>query len=88
MPLYFVAALTNPTKIADAAKNAVPASDFHEVAADKFFVNFAGTSTDLSQKLGIAEGTTGNGIVLLVSSYHGRAPKSIWEWVNLKLNAK
>ncbi|MFL9892429.1 hypothetical protein [Paraburkholderia sp. RL17-381-BIF-C] len=88
MPLYFVAALTNPAKILEVAKSEFPESDLHEVAQDKFFVNFAGTSTDLSQKLGIAEGATGNGIVLLVTSYHGRAPKSVWEWVNLKQNAK
>jgi hypothetical protein len=88
MPLYFVAALNNPAQVTAAAKKLVQESDFHEVAPDKFFVNFEGTSVDLSGKLGLADGSTGTGIVLLVTSYHGRAPKSIWEWINLKLNAK
>jgi hypothetical protein len=88
MPLYFVAALHNPAQVMDAAKRLVSEDEIHEVAPDKFFVNFPGTSVDLSGKLGIADGSTGTGIVLLVTSYHGRAPKSIWEWVNLKLNAK
>lgn len=88
MPLYFVAALSKPSEIQNKIKSEIPEGDYHEVAADKAFINFSGTSTELSEKLGITDGSVGTAIVLLVTSYYGRAPKSVWEWVNLKQNAK
>jgi hypothetical protein len=88
MSLYFVTALSHAEKVLATAKTLVPESDFLEVAADKFFLKFEGTSVELSSKIGFAEGTTGTGIILLVSAYNGRAPKSVWEWVTQKMSAK
>lgn len=88
MPLYFVTALTNHEKVLAAGKSVASEGDLLEVAPDKFFVKFEGTSADLSEKLGFTEGVTGTGLVLLVSAYNGRAPKSIWEWVVQKMGAK
>jgi hypothetical protein len=88
MSLYFVTALSDAEKVLAAAKTLVPESDFLEVSDDKFFLKFEGTSVELSRKIGFAEGTTGTGIILLVSAYNGRAPKSVWEWITQKMSAK
>ncbi|KVF72343.1 hypothetical protein WJ17_03685 [Burkholderia vietnamiensis] len=90
MPLYYVTALTNPDKILAVAKEVTKdqPTDLHEVAPDKFFIKFDGTTVELGERLGINEGVTGQGIILAVGAYHGRAPKSLWEWVSQKLNAK
>jgi hypothetical protein len=84
MSLYFVTALSEAEKVIETAKTLVQESDFLEVTDDKFFLKFEGTSLELSSKIGFAEGTTGTGIILLVSAYNGRAPKSVWEWVAQK----
>lgn len=88
MPLYFVTSLTNPAAVLAAAEKAVPEGDVHAASQDKFFIRFEGTSNELSEKLGVADGSTGTAIILLVTAYHGRAPKSIWEWVAQKQGAK
>lgn len=86
MALYFITALSNPDKVIAAAKQLVSARDFHKVADDKFFLSFNGTTVELGEKLGINEGRTGMGILLRVTAFHGRAPKSIWEFIGLQLN--
>lgn len=88
MALYFVAALSNGPAIVAKAKEIAGEADVHQVQPDKFFIRFGGTSPELSEKLGIASGEVGTGIVLLVSAYHGRGPTSMWEWVTQKLGAQ
>jgi hypothetical protein len=42
------------------------------------------TAKELSDSLGITEGTTGSALVFEVASYFGRANPNLWTW--LKLN--
>jgi hypothetical protein len=51
----------------------------------EWFVSYDGTSTQLSNELGISDGAIGAAVVLNFSGYWGRAGKDIWEW--LKENA-
>ena len=89
MPLYFVATLSQPELAWEAARGIIQESDILEVAEDKFIVKFQGTATELAEKLGYMDGDSiGNGIILLVSSYQGRAPKSVWEWIVQKQGEK
>ena len=46
-----------------------------------------GTAKDLSDKLGISDGSTSTAIVLATSGYFGRAPNNIWEWIAARLKA-
>jgi hypothetical protein len=45
------------------------------------------TVVDVSNILGISDGTNGSGIVISIASYYGRANTNIWEWMKVKLSA-
>ncbi len=45
------------------------------------------TTKELSDRLGISDGTISNGIVLKVETYFGRTAPSTWEWVSAKMGA-
>lgn len=47
----------------------------------EWFVSYDGTSTQLSNELGISDGAKGAAVVLNFSGYWGRAGKDIWEWL-------
>ena len=57
------------------------------VSPTHFFIATAGTAIELSNKLDITTGNIGSGIVLVVSSYYGRASVSIWDWISAKIGA-
>lgn len=42
------------------------------------------TAKDVSDKLGMTDGTVGSGIVLTTAGYFGRAPTNVWEWMTAK----
>lgn len=48
----------------------------------EYLVSFKGTSQELSDILGISNGSKGAGIVAAVSSYYGFATNNIWEWMS------
>jgi hypothetical protein len=83
--VYFVTANSNANSVFAKAKEQYP-DNFFEVTTDKFFVATDDTSLDVSKKLGIHDGSTGTGIVLRVSTYNGRAPSALWEWLGAKLS--
>jgi hypothetical protein len=59
----------------------------------QYLISAAGTAVELSAKLGIydhqepAKATTGLAVILATSSYFGRAPTTVWEWMKAKLEA-
>ncbi|MDX9676991.1 hypothetical protein [Pseudomonas zeae] len=55
--------------------------DFIKLPTSGFAVSYSGTSQELSNITGISEGTTGTGVVAAISSYYGRAPTNIWDWI-------
>ena len=48
-----------------------------------YFIDFEGTSKQVSDEVGFTSGETGSGIVLGCSAYWGFANKDLWEWLNL-----
>jgi hypothetical protein len=63
------------------------------VSDTQWLIATTGTVVELTAKLGIyddaepAKPTTGNAIILLVTSYFGRAPAFIWEWLKARQEA-
>ncbi len=43
------------------------------------------TAKGISDQLGITDGSVGTGVVLLFTSYYGRASTQLWEWVAAKM---
>jgi hypothetical protein len=62
-------------------------TNFLKVGPGQYLVASKGTAVDVSNALGISDGTNGNGIVLTTSSYYGRAGSNIWEWMSVKVSA-
>jgi len=57
-------------------------SAFMQIAPGQWLVSAKGTTAvEISNKLGITDGTNGSGIVFAISGYYGRAANNIWEWI-------
>lgn len=51
----------------------------------EWLVAFPGTAIELSNELGITpDGKGGLGMVLAITSYYGRAPTDVWEWITTR----
>lgn len=61
--------------------------DYIKLPTSGFAVSYSGTSQELSNLTGISEGTTGTGVVAAISSYYGRAPTNIWDWIKSRWEA-
>lgn len=53
----------------------------YQLADGVWLVSNVGTARDTCEKLGIAHGETGTGVVTEVGSYFGRANPAIWSWI-------
>lgn len=83
MAIFLIVPISNPTGVEQAIteQQKLGKLDFTKLPSSGFFVSFSGTSQELSNLVGISEGTSGTGVVVAVSSYFGRAPTNIWDWV-------
>lgn len=85
MAIFLVLPASNPAAVkAELQKNGM---EFIDLPAHGHFVSFRGTSEELSNALGITDGKSGTGVVTLVTSYYGRLPTNIWDWVKSRWEA-
>lgn len=57
-------------------------SSFMQIAPGQWLVAAKTTTAiEISNQLGISDGTNGSGIVFAISGYYGRAATNIWEWI-------
>jgi hypothetical protein len=86
----FAIMLPTPTPaIAEAIRRSYPL-DHLAVNETQWLISSRETAADVSNKLGITGPTspsTGNAIVFATSSYFGRAPATVWDWIKVKLEA-
>ena len=55
---------------------------FIQIAPGQWLVSEKGkTAQQISDQLGLSDGSIGSGIVFAISGYYGRAPNNIWEWI-------
>jgi hypothetical protein len=67
-------------------------NDFYRISPTQWLISDSGTAADISRKLGIVDPANpqvavGNAVIFSTSSYHGRAPIPIWDWLKTKLEA-
>jgi len=80
-----------PNLVAEIEKNF--AGEFLSLTDTQYLVSFDGTAVELVAKLGIynskerGKTPTGNAIVFATSSYFGRGPATVWDWIKAKLEA-
>jgi hypothetical protein len=61
--------------------------DSLQVANGDWLISYPGTAVKLSEALGVTDGKNGSAIILQISSYYGRAPANIWDWIKAKLES-
>lgn len=55
---------------------------FQQLPKGEFFVSYKGASQELSDLLGISDGSKGAGVVASINSYYGYASNNLWEWLS------
>lgn len=84
MPVFAVLP-DNPIAIAGKVTAVIPQGNALQLPGGAWLVVHAGTSRELAELLGIAEGMPTGGVVLPIASYWGRADPSVWEWLTSKM---
>lgn len=84
--VYFVTALTESSKVRARLHSLVTDDDRFELAPDKWMVVYEGPGQELAEKAGVRSGAEqiGTGLVLPVTTYSGRAPSPLWDWLRKK----
>lgn len=93
MPIYLAIPLQESSKLNAAVEQYISSpSDRHQLQADRgWFIKFTGTTVELSNLLritGQAEGekpTVGSALIVPVSTYFGRGPTPMWEWLKSRM---
>jgi hypothetical protein len=89
----FAILLPNPQPpLVEAIKAAYP-NDYLSITDTQWLISASGTVVEVTAKIKIYDAKTpnsvgvGSAIVFATSSYFGRAPATIWEWIKTKLES-
>lgn len=85
MAIFVIFNAANPQSIAAALQREYP-NDHLTVAEGQWLVSATGVAKDISDKLGITDGTVSSAIIFSMANYFGRASTDIWDWI--KVNAE
>ena len=94
MPVFQLHALgANKPLLAKAVEGKFAAEDRYQLPNDAgWLVRYDGTTVDLSnfievtgQEKGVLS-PVGSTLITLVTSYYGRGPTDMWEWLSLKMS--
>ena len=80
MAVFYVTSLKGADRIGAIVSERF-GTDSLEIQPGQWLVAYKGTSQQLSDELGISDGSIGSCIIFAISGYWGRAPTSIWEWL-------
>lgn len=75
-----------PTPVLDDRIRKVYPNDSLQLAPNQWLVSGVGTAIDVSKLLGLVDPEAiANAVVIAMSSYYGRAPTPVWDWIKTKL---
>lgn len=91
MTIFAVMLPTPAPALSEAIKRLFP-NDHLTISETQYLISAGGTALDLSAKLGVYDPkdpskAVGNAVIFATSSYFGRAPTTIWEWIKTKLES-
>jgi hypothetical protein len=76
--------------LVNAIKAAYP-NEYLSLSDMQWLVSDAGTAIEVSAKIGVTDPNnrqakaTGNAVIFSTTSYYGRAPTPVWDWIKAKL---
>lgn len=95
MAVFIITPLVADSSLLDKAieEKIIDPSDRYRLQAERgWLISFNGTSIDLSGHIGLTgQGSQGiasllgSAIIVPISSYYGRGPTDMWEWLKVKL---
>ena len=64
-----------------------------QLSETQYLLSSRATAVDISNNIGLTGAETnftpkGVGVVIAMSSYFGRAPTTVWDWIKVKLEAQ
>jgi hypothetical protein len=86
MTIFVVTAIRNPDAIGAEVERAFPNAHL-PVVTGTWLVSANLTAIEVSNKLGVtgaAGPAVGTALIVAISSYYGRAPSEIWDWIKTK----
>lgn len=85
MTIFAVIGMKASEKLAAKVAETFP-NDFLALNSSAWLVSATSlTAKDISDKLGLSEGTLGAlGVVITLGGYFGRAEANVWEWISAK----
>ena len=92
MTIFAVLMPTPQPRLAAEIEAAFP-NDFLRLSETQYLISTIGTAVELAAKLNIydskdpAKPAVGIAVILATSSYFGRAPTTVWEWMKAKLES-
>ena len=86
MSIFVIFKVSDPDGLGQAIVNAYP-RDHLRIQQDEWLISAPVTAVELSNLLGITEGTNGSAIVFKMGAYYGRATNDIWDWIKTKSEA-
>ncbi len=92
MTIFAILMPIQQPKLVEAIKTEFP-NDHLSITETQWLVSSFETIVNVTAKLGIYDEkspsapSNGNAIIFAVSSYHGRAPVLVWDWIKAKLEA-
>jgi hypothetical protein len=86
MTIFAILMPTPQPALADAIKSVFP-NDFLEISSTQWLVSTRETVQEVSSKIGVTGPAVpkGNAVIFATSSYFGRAPATVWDWIKVKL---
>jgi len=85
MTLFAILGHNDDPKLAAALVRHFP-NDHLRIGQGQWLLAGKNTTVDVSNLLGITDGSNGSAIVVSISSYYGRASTNVWEWMKVKLS--
>ena len=58
--------------------------DTYDLGNGAWLISDSVTAKEVSDKIGISDGTNGSAVVIEAASYFGRANPAIWSWIKAK----
>lgn len=83
MSIFVLFRVTKPEAVKAAVAAMFP-HDHYQAADDEWVISANMTAKELSDALRITHGENGSGVVFKMSSYFGRAPSDLWDWIKTK----
>ena len=86
MGVFIIFRVTEPAKLKEAIKASFGVEQY-DLGNNEWLVSLKGTPKEVSDKIGISDGSNGNAMIFAMSGYYGRATTEIWDWIKAKAEA-